>query len=159
MQKVTSVETDYGTDCRNCERYQKLGDVCVVEHGKRFLWEFCKDFVSQVELPDYKELMKTVKKDMALEREKKREKKERERKKKLKERMARKEEKRKKRRARLRRLREKEKKKMLLMGEKGRGRLGRIKKGDSYHPASSDKSSGRVDGDAVPRKVQSKSSS
>jgi hypothetical protein len=142
VQKASGPELDYGTDCRNCELYQKLGDVCVIEHGKRFLWEYCKDFVSQVVLPDYKELMKTVKKDQALEREKKREKKERERKKKLKERLAKKEEKRKKRRARLRRLREKEKKKVMLLQERASKKLASVKKQVSKHQvASSDKRS------------------
>ena len=78
---------DYGTNCKDCERYQKLGDVCAVEHGKKFLWDFCKDFDPIVKLPDYKDLMRTVKKEQAQERQKVREKKERERKKKLKERM------------------------------------------------------------------------
>jgi hypothetical protein len=114
MQKSGGVvEVDYGTNCKSCERYEKLGDVCAVEHGKKFLWEFCRDFVQQVELPDYKELMKTVRQDMALERQKEREKKERERKRRLKEKLALEEERKKKRRARLRRKREREKMKLL----------------------------------------------
>jgi ATPase subunit of ABC transporter with duplicated ATPase domains len=106
------VVQDYGTDCRNCERYAKLGDVCVVEHGKKFLWEYCRDFDSKVELPDYNDLMKSVRKDQALERKKLKEKKEREKRKKQKERMEREELKRKKRRSRLRKRREKLKKKL-----------------------------------------------
>ena len=50
----------------------------MIEHGKKFLWEFCKDFQPQVQLPEYDELMRSVRKDMALERKKQREKKERE---------------------------------------------------------------------------------
>jgi ATPase subunit of ABC transporter with duplicated ATPase domains len=101
---------DYGTNCKDCERYQKLGDVCVVEHGKKFLWEYCRDFTPLVRLPDYKDLMRTVKQEQAQERQKVREKKERERKKKLKERMVKKEQRKKERRARLRRVRERKKK-------------------------------------------------
>ena len=86
MQEESGVARDYGTNCLECERYKKLGDVCVVEHGKKFHWEFCRDFVPLVVLPDYNELMRTVKQDQALERQKVKEKKERERKKKLKER-------------------------------------------------------------------------
>ncbi|MHB1909960.1 MAG: hypothetical protein ACYCQJ_13975 [Nitrososphaerales archaeon] len=63
-------EKDSRTNCVDCERYKKLGEVCVIEHGKKFLWEFCKDFQPEVKLPDYNELMKTVKQDMALERKK-----------------------------------------------------------------------------------------
>jgi hypothetical protein len=72
-------QENYGTDCMNCERYKKLGDVCVVEHGKKFLWEFCKDFEAEVLLPDYKELMSTVRKDLAAEKKKIQQKKKRER--------------------------------------------------------------------------------
>ena len=68
-----------GTNCVDCERYRKFGDVCVMEHGKKFLWEFCKDFEAEVVLPDYKELMSTVRKDLAAERKKVKEKKKRER--------------------------------------------------------------------------------
>ncbi|MDA4129358.1 MAG: hypothetical protein OK457_01175 [Thaumarchaeota archaeon] len=113
MQKENSVVVqNYGTDCRNCERYAKLGDVCVVEHGKKFLWEYCRDFDPKVVLPDYNDLMKSVRKDQALERKKLKEKKEREKRKKQKERMEREELKRKNRRARLRKRREALKKKM-----------------------------------------------
>lgn len=115
---------DYGTNCRDCERYQKLGDVCVIEHGKKFLWEFCRDFEPIVKLPDYKDLMRTVKKEQAQERQKTREKKERERKRKLKERMAKKEQKKKQRRARLRRIREQKKR----LEEKRLARLTKKKK-------------------------------
>ena len=109
MQEESGIARDYGTNCVDCERYKKLGDVCVIEHGKKFLWEFCRDFVPKVVLPDYNDLMRTVKQDQALERQKVKEKKERERKKKLKERTEKKELKRKERRARLRRIREKKK--------------------------------------------------
>jgi hypothetical protein len=66
------------TNCIDCERYKKLGEVCVIEHGKKFLWEYCKDFQPEVKLPQYEELMKTVKHDMAEERRKVREKKKKE---------------------------------------------------------------------------------
>ncbi len=66
------------TNCVDCERYRKLGDLCVLDHGKKFLWEYCKDFEAAVELPDYGDLMKSVKQDMALERKKIREKKKKE---------------------------------------------------------------------------------
>ncbi len=112
-------ERDYGTNCRDCERYKTLGDVCVVEHGKKFLWEFCKDFEPLVVLPDYKELMSSVRKDMALERKRVKDKKQRERKKKLKERQALLEEKRKARRARLRKKRQKEKERAMKRLSKG----------------------------------------
>jgi hypothetical protein len=71
-------EQNSGTNCTDCERYKKLGEVCVIEHGKKFLWEYCKDFEPEVKLPEYDELMKTVKEDMALERSKIREKRKRE---------------------------------------------------------------------------------
>jgi len=106
------IQQDYGTNCKDCELYKKLGDVCVVEHDKKFLWEYCRDFVPQVVLPDYRELMRSVKHDQALERQKLHEKKEREKKKKKKERLERIELNKKERRARLRRKREKEKKKL-----------------------------------------------
>lgn len=64
------VEENTGTNCNDCERYKNLGDVCVIEHGKKFLWEYCKDFEPEVVLPDYKELMSTVRKDLAAERKK-----------------------------------------------------------------------------------------
>jgi hypothetical protein len=104
------VVQDYGTDCRNCDRYKKLGDVCLIEHGKKFTWEYCRDFDPQVVLPDYKDLMKSVRLDQALERKKVKEKKEKEKRKKLKEKKEREELKRKKRRARQRKKRERLKK-------------------------------------------------
>jgi hypothetical protein len=114
MQKEDGVIIqDYGTDCRNCVRYQKLGDVCLVEHGKKFFWEYCRDFDPQVVLPDYNDLMKSVRMDQALERKKLKEKKEKEKKKKLKERKEREVLKRKKRIARLRKRRERLKKNSL----------------------------------------------
>ncbi len=70
-------EQNTGTNCVDCERYKNLGEVCVVEHGKRFLWEYCKDFQPEVRLPEYNALMKTVKQDMAMERKKIRERKKR----------------------------------------------------------------------------------
>jgi hypothetical protein len=71
-------EQNSGTNCVDCERYKKLGEVCVIEHGKKFLWEYCKDFEHEVELPEYDELMRTVKQDMASERKRMREKKKKE---------------------------------------------------------------------------------
>jgi hypothetical protein len=71
-------EENSGTNCLQCERYKKLGDICVIEHGKKFLWEYCKDFEAEVVLPDYKELMSSVRKDLAAERQKARDKKKRE---------------------------------------------------------------------------------
>jgi ATPase subunit of ABC transporter with duplicated ATPase domains len=118
MQKESDVVHDYGTNCVDCERYKRLGDVCVIEHEKKFLWEYCRDFIPKVELPDYKELMQTVKDEQALTKQKAREKKEREKKKRMKERLAKKEEKRKKRRARLRRIREKKKRLELKQQER-----------------------------------------
>ena len=116
MQKATGVmRQDYGTDCKNCELYGTLGDVCVLEHGKKFLWEYCRDFVPKVVLPDYNQLMREVKQDQALERQKLKEKKEKERKKKLKEKIAREEERRRAKRARQRRKREQDKKKQLKL--------------------------------------------
>jgi aspartyl/asparaginyl-tRNA synthetase len=76
--EIQLTEENSGTNCKSCERYGKLGDVCVVEHGKKFLWEFCKDFEAEIELPDYNELMQTVKQDLAAERKKLREKKQKE---------------------------------------------------------------------------------
>jgi len=72
-------EENSGTNCLECERYKKLGDVCVIEHGKKFLWEFCRDYEQEVILPDYKELMNSVRKELATERKKIRDKKRRER--------------------------------------------------------------------------------
>lgn len=119
MQKDSGiVAQDYGTNCKDCERYRKLGDVCVVEHGKKFLWEYCRDFEPQVVLPDYRELMRSVRVDQALERKKEKEKKERERKKKLKERAEKEEERKKKHKARLRKRRETLKKRLLKEKEK-----------------------------------------
>ncbi|MDG6996630.1 MAG: hypothetical protein JRN52_11980 [Nitrososphaerota archaeon] len=118
MQSKGVAEHDYGTNCKHCERYKTLGDVCVVEHGKKFLWEFCKDFEPLVVLPDYKELMRTVRSDMALERKRAKEKKERDRKKKLKERQLALEAKKKARRARLRKKRLREKEKQLRLERK-----------------------------------------
>ncbi|HZW57735.1 MAG TPA: hypothetical protein VFF30_15710 [Nitrososphaerales archaeon] len=99
----SKVEKDYGTNCLNCERYKRVGEVCVLEHGKRFLWEYCRDFEPKVELPDYNELMRSVRQEHALQRKKERERKEREKKLKIKEREARKEQKRRERIARARR--------------------------------------------------------
>ena len=78
METGQGQNADAGTNCLDCDRYKALGEVCVIEHGKKFLWEFCKDFQPQVQLPEYDELMRSVRKDMALERKKQREKKERE---------------------------------------------------------------------------------
>jgi hypothetical protein len=76
--ETTSAQEKPGTNCLECEQYKKLGDVCVIEHGKKFLWEFCRDFEPEVKLPDYKELMSDVRKSLAIERKKKQEKKKRE---------------------------------------------------------------------------------
>jgi ATPase subunit of ABC transporter with duplicated ATPase domains len=100
---------DYGTNCNDCERYRKLGDICVIEHGKKFLWEYCRDFTPLVVLPDYKELMRSVRQEQALERKKLREKRLREKKKRLKEKLEREALRKKERRAKLRKLRAKEK--------------------------------------------------
>jgi hypothetical protein len=70
MMQSQAADEKTGTNCNDCERYKKFGDVCVMEHGKKFLWEFCKDFEAEVVLPDYKELMSTVRKDLAAERKK-----------------------------------------------------------------------------------------
>ncbi|MFI5419870.1 MAG: hypothetical protein ACHQ1H_02770 [Nitrososphaerales archaeon] len=111
MQKGNEIIVqDYGTDCKNCERYQKLGDVCLVEHGKKFSWEYCRDFDPRVVLPDYKDLMKSVRMDQALERRKLKDKKDKEKRKKLKEKKERDELKKKNRRAKLRKRRERLKK-------------------------------------------------
>jgi len=107
------VVQDYGTNCKDCQRYQKLGDICMLEHGKKFQWEYCADFEPLVVLPDYKELMRSVRADHALERKKLKEKKEKEKRKKQKEREEKKELKRKKRRAMLRKRRERLRKKEL----------------------------------------------
>ncbi|MCL4519301.1 MAG: hypothetical protein M1587_08905 [Thaumarchaeota archaeon] len=110
MESRGVAEHDYGTDCKDCERYRTLGDICVVEHGKKFLWEYCKDFEPVVVLPEYKELMRSVRSEMALERKKAKEKRERERKRKAKERQLALEAKKKARRSRLRKKRLLEKK-------------------------------------------------
>jgi hypothetical protein len=107
------VVQDYGTNCRDCQRYKKLGDICMIEHGKKFQWEFCRDFEPVVVLPDYNELMKSVRADHALERKKEKEKKEKEKRRRQKEREEKKELRRKKRRAMLRKRRERLKKKAL----------------------------------------------
>lgn len=104
---------DYGTNCKDCERYQKLGDICMIEHGKKFVWEYCRDFAPTVVLPDYKELMRSVRADHALERKKEKEKKEKEKRRRLKEKAEREVLRKKKRRSMLRRRRERLKKKIL----------------------------------------------
>jgi len=104
---------DYGTNCKDCQRYQKLGDICMIEHGKKFQWEFCRDFEATVVLPDYKELMRSVRADHALQRKKLKERKEKEKRRKQREIEEKKELKRKKRRAMLRKRRERLKKKVL----------------------------------------------
>ncbi len=109
--KITS--QDYGTNCKDCERYQKLGDICMIEHGKKFQWEYCRDFNPKVVLPDYRELMRSVREDHALERKKDKEKKEKEKRKKLKERAEREALRKKKRATMLRKRRERLKKKIL----------------------------------------------
>jgi hypothetical protein len=115
MQKTaTKIEVhDYGTNCSDCERYRKMGDICMLEHGKKFQWEYCRDFVPLVVLPDYKELMQSVRADRAEERRKEKERKEKEKKKKLKERKEREELRKKKRRSMLRKRRERLKKRQL----------------------------------------------
>jgi len=85
----------------------------MIEHGKKFQWEYCGDFEPAVVLPDYKELMRSVRADHALERKKLKDKKEKEKRKKQKQREEKKELKRKKRRAMLRKRRERLKKKEL----------------------------------------------
>jgi hypothetical protein len=107
------VVQDYGTNCRDCQRYQKLGDICMIEHGKKFQWEFCRDFEAMVVLPDYKELMRSVRADHALERKKLKEKKDKDKRRRQKEIEEKKELKRKKRRAMLRKRRERLKEKAL----------------------------------------------
>lgn len=77
MEIETSKQTSK-TNCVDCDRYKQLGEVCVIEHGKKFLWEYCKDFQAEVKLPDYNDLMKAVKHDMAFERRKIKEKKKKE---------------------------------------------------------------------------------
>ena len=77
--EIQETSGESGTNCLECERYKTLGEVCVIEHGKKFLWEFCRDFQPEVKLPEYDELMRTVKKDIALQREKEKQKKKRER--------------------------------------------------------------------------------
>ena len=85
----------------------------MIEHGKKFQWEYCRDFNPKVVLPDYRELMRSVRTDQALERKKEKEKKEREKRRKLKERAEKEELRKKKRRAMLRKRRERLKKKIL----------------------------------------------
>ena len=111
-----SVERDFGTNCMDCERYKKIGEVCVLEHGKNHLWEYCRDFVQQVKLPEYDELMLSLKRDMAIQRQKERERKERDRRQKQREREARKEEKRRERISRARRR---------YLAKLGKGKLGK----------------------------------
>jgi hypothetical protein len=114
------VVQDYGTNCKDCQRYQKLGDICMIEHGKKFQWEYCGDFEPVVVLPDYKELMRSVRADHVLERKRLKEKKEKEKRKKQREREEKKELKRKKRRATLRKRRERLKKKELKAEKKAK---------------------------------------
>lgn len=94
-------EQNSKTNCLDCERYKRLGEVCVLEHGKKFLWQFCKDFQTDVKLPDYEELMKTVRQDLALQRKKIREKKKKEVAQRKKEREVRKKEKLREKRSRI----------------------------------------------------------
>ncbi|HKW04313.1 MAG TPA: hypothetical protein VJN71_03340 [Nitrososphaerales archaeon] len=77
--EIQETSGESGTNCLECERYKTLGEVCVIEHGKKFLWEFCRDFQPEVKLPEYDELMRTVRKDIALQRVKEKQKKKRER--------------------------------------------------------------------------------
>ena len=116
------IQQDYGTNCKDCERYGKLGDVCLIEHGKKFFWEFCRDFVPKVVLPDYKDLMRSVRQEQLLERKRLKEKKIREKRKKQKEKQEREALRKKERQARLRRLRYLKKKKMDV--QKSKRRLG-----------------------------------
>jgi hypothetical protein len=85
----------------------------MIEHGKKFQWEYCRDFVPMVVLPDYKELMRSVRADHLLERKKAKEKKEKEKKQRQKERAEKEDLRKKKHRARLRRRRERLKEKLL----------------------------------------------
>lgn len=123
MQKTAKVIVqDYGTNCKDCERYRVMGDICMLEHSKKFQWEYCRDFVPRVVLPDYNELMRSVQADRALERQKEKERKEREKRRKLKERAEKEELRKKKRRAMLRKRREHLKKKLSreqMLAEKG----------------------------------------
>jgi len=109
--KITA--QDYGTNCKDCERYQKLGDICMIEHGKKFQWEYCRDFNPIVVLPDYRDLMRSVREDHALERKKDKEKREKEKRRKLKEKAEREALRKKKRATMLRKRRERIKKKLL----------------------------------------------
>ena len=114
MSKTSKVIVqDYGTSCSDCERYRKLGDICMIEHGKKFQWEYCRDFVPEVVLPDYKELMRSVRADRALERKKENERKDKEKRKRLKEKSEKEELRKKKRRSMLRKRRERVKQKLL----------------------------------------------
>lgn len=130
---------DYGTNCVDCERYKRVGEVCVLEHGKRRLSDYCRDFEQIVQLPDYKELMKSVKQDMAAQRQKEKEKKERERKQKQKELAAKKEE---RRRMRISRARKRylalQKKKEKVRAKRKEARL-KIALQDASKKASSSK--------------------
>jgi len=85
----------------------------MIEHGKKFQWEYCRDFEPQVVLPDYKELMRSVRTDQALERKKEKDKREKEKRKRQKEREEKEDLRKKKRRAMLRRRRERLKEKLV----------------------------------------------
>jgi hypothetical protein len=112
MQKASKIIVqDYGTNCKDCERYQKLGDICMIEHGKKFQWEYCRDFHPLVVLPDYRELMRSVREDHALQRKKEKEKREKEKRQRIKEKAEKEALRKKKRRAMLRKRRERLKKK------------------------------------------------
>jgi hypothetical protein len=51
MQLTEGVDfPESSTDCRRCELYFRLGDVCPVEHSKKFYWEYCKDFKEKIDL-------------------------------------------------------------------------------------------------------------
>lgn len=143
---------DYGTNCLDCERYKRVGEVCVLEHGKRHLSDYCRDFEQIVHLPDYNELMKSVKQDMAAQRQKEKERKERERKQKQKERAAKKEERRRLRisRARKRYLALQKKKE----NERPKRREGRLKapSPDVSKKASLSKTSQTIETSESPRK-------
>jgi hypothetical protein len=79
METEVVQERGGGTNCLDCEKYKKLGDVCTVEHGKKNYSDFCSDYEDKFSLPDYNELMRDVRKDMALQRKKAKDKKKRER--------------------------------------------------------------------------------
>jgi hypothetical protein len=125
LQKASKVVVqDYGTNCKDCERYQKLGDICMIEHGKKFQWEYCRDFESRVVLPDYKELMRSVRADHALERKREKDRREKEKRKKQKEREQKEELRKKKRRSMLRKRRERLKEKLLKQNHKAKKSTG-----------------------------------